>query len=63
MENGLKGAVAFAFGGGKLRRHLSTQRHQFCHFGDDAALLGDGWDHHWEAPQLCGSDACSSKAG
>lgn len=44
MEQGFEEAAAFGVGDGELRSQPVAQNHQFIDFGDDAMLLGDGWE-------------------
>ena len=44
VQHGFQQAAAVGFGGGELGFQLVAQRHQFVYFGDDAVLLGEGWE-------------------
>ena len=44
MEDGFEEAAGFGLGGGELGFEAVAEGHQLVDLGDDAVLLGEGWE-------------------
>lgn len=51
-DEGIEQVAAVVLGTGEARLHLVAQRYQFIDLGDDAVLLGKGWNRDREPLQL-----------